>query len=97
MQLGQTILMANVYPSFSTLSKYPSYGDISSQPDIVTMWMKSLVLDSNVCRVYNLIGQIDRVDNYDEKCKGKVNRMNFNGNILFKIANTVMNINYDIA
>ncbi|XP_045823226.1 protein LURP-one-related 4-like [Trifolium pratense] len=51
-----------------------------------TVWMKSLVLHSNGCTVYNSNGKIVyRVDNYDRKGSREVNLMDLQGNLLCTI------------
>ncbi|XP_072960934.1 protein LURP-one-related 11-like [Typha angustifolia] len=81
--------MAKVYPSSSSIAAIPSVPSschLSSEKEVFTLWMKSLVLHSNGCTVYNSYGQIIfRVDNYDCKCSRKVYLMDSGGKALFKI------------
>ncbi|KAJ7952336.1 Protein LURP-one-related like [Quillaja saponaria] len=59
---------------------------MTSKKETFTVWMKSLVCNSNGCTIYNSKGQIVyRVDNYDKKCSREVHLMDFHGNILFTI------------
>lgn len=52
--------------------------------------MKSLILSSNGCTVFDSNGQIVyRVDNYDHKCSDEVYLMDFRGQVLFTILKKV--------
>ncbi|KAJ6703605.1 BINDING PROTEIN putative-RELATED [Salix viminalis] len=59
---------------------------ISSKPETFTIWMKSLVMQTNGCTVYNENGDVVyRVDNYDKKGSDEVYLMDLRGNVLFTI------------
>ncbi|KAG6781050.1 hypothetical protein POTOM_012181 [Populus tomentosa] len=59
---------------------------ISSKPETFTIWMKSLVMQTNGCTVYNENGEVVyRVDNYDKKGSNKVYLMDLKGSVLFTI------------
>jgi uncharacterized protein YxjI len=63
---------------------------ISSKPETFTIWMKSLVMQTNGCTVYNENGEVVyRVDNYDKKGSNKVYLMDLKGNVLFTILRRV--------
>ncbi|XP_054810778.1 protein LURP-one-related 4-like [Prosopis cineraria] len=75
--------MARVHPQESTSS---SSSCNCSQKETYTLWMKSLVLHSNGCTVYDSNGDIVyRVDNYDRKGRRKVNLMDLQGGVLYTI------------
>ncbi|XP_030453972.1 protein LURP-one-related 11-like [Syzygium oleosum] len=51
-----------------------------------TVWMKSLVMQSNGCTVFNQNGEIVyRIDNYEKKGSRKVFLMDLRGKVLFTI------------
>ncbi|CAJ2676609.1 unnamed protein product [Trifolium pratense] len=80
--------MAKVYPNQETTTSSQSHNQycLSSKKETYTLWMKSLVLHSNGCTVYNSNGNIVyRVDNYDRKGRSEVNLMNLQGNLLCTI------------
>ncbi|OVA05246.1 Initiation factor 2B-related [Macleaya cordata] len=59
---------------------------ITSQREVFTIWMKSLVMNSNGCTVYDSNGHIVyRIDNYDKKCSNKVYLMDLKGQVLSTI------------
>ncbi|KAJ6347468.1 hypothetical protein OIU76_004029 [Salix suchowensis] len=63
-----------------------SSSSISSKPETFTIWMKSLVMQTNGCTVYNENGDVVyRVDNYDKKGSDEVYLMDLRGNVLFTI------------
>ncbi|KAL2493349.1 Protein LURP-one-related 11 [Abeliophyllum distichum] len=71
--------MAKVYPQTLT-------ADSSSKQEVFTVWMKSLILHSNGCTVFDSNGQvIYRVDNYNHKCSSQVFLMDLTGKVLFTI------------
>ncbi|KAG4993132.1 hypothetical protein AAZX31_11G024500 [Glycine max] len=73
--------MTKVYPHDPTSSPCMSYG-----PESYTLWMKSLVLHSNGCTVYDSNGVIVyRVDNYDTKGRRHVNLLDLRGTVLCTI------------
>ncbi|KAF3448543.1 hypothetical protein FNV43_RR09256 [Rhamnella rubrinervis] len=74
--------MANkVYPQSPSVSAY-----MNSERETFTIWMKSLVYQTNGCTVYNSQGQIVfRVDNYEDKCSNEVHLMDLQGNVLCTI------------
>ncbi|XP_058735973.1 protein LURP-one-related 4-like [Vicia villosa] len=81
--------MAKVHPQEqeSTTSSQ-SHDDqcVSNKRERYTVWMKSLVLHSNGCTVYDSNGNIVyRVDNYDKKGGREVNLMNLKGNVICTI------------
>ncbi|KAK9131542.1 hypothetical protein Sjap_012029 [Stephania japonica] len=58
----------------------------SSEKEIFTIWMKSLVMNSNGCTVFDSNGRvIYRVDNYDSKGREEVHLMDLKGNTLSTI------------
>lgn len=78
--------MAKVYPH-----KAPSVSPcVTSERETFTIWMKSLVYNTNGCTVYNSEGQIVfRVDNYEEKCSNEVHLMDLEGRVLYTIRKRV--------
>ncbi|KAF7810261.1 protein LURP-one-related 4 [Senna tora] len=83
--------MAKVYPQkpTNTSSNFPSScsnNNKISKRETYTLWMKSLVLHSNGCTVYDSRGHIVyRVDNYDRKGTREVNLMDVQGTSLCTI------------
>ncbi|XP_008801112.2 protein LURP-one-related 11-like [Phoenix dactylifera] len=78
--------MEKVHPSLASLPLPSLLDHISSEREVFTIWMKSLVFHGNGCTVYDSRGNIVyRVDNYDCKCSGKVYLMDLSGKVLFKI------------
>ncbi|CAL8130858.1 unnamed protein product [Prunus armeniaca] len=76
--------MAKVHPQAPFSSSPTEY--FTSKQETFTIWMKSLILSSNGCTVFDSNGRIVyRVDNYDCKCRGKVYLMDLRGKILFTI------------
>ncbi|KAF4369251.1 hypothetical protein F8388_022907 [Cannabis sativa] len=70
-----------VYPRVPSLSPY-----LTPEREKFTIWMKSLVFQTNGCTVYNSNGQIVfRVDNYEKKCSSEVYLMDLKGKVLFTI------------
>ncbi|XP_062119558.1 protein LURP-one-related 4-like [Humulus lupulus] len=70
-----------VYPQAPSLSPY-----LTPEREKFTIWMKSLVYQTNGCTVYNSNGQIVfRVDNYEKKCSSEVHLMDLKGKVLFTI------------
>ncbi|KAI3453696.1 hypothetical protein Pfo_010359 [Paulownia fortunei] len=58
----------------------------SSRREVFTVWMKSLVINSNGCTVFNSEGEVVfRVDNYQTRCCSEVLLMSFNGEVLYSI------------
>lgn len=79
--------MAKVHPQ-APVSSTSCY--FSSKQEVFTIWMKSLILSSNGCTVFDSNGQIVyRVDNYDHKCSDEVYLMDFRGQVLFTILKKV--------
>ncbi|XP_071707943.1 protein LURP-one-related 11-like [Rutidosis leptorrhynchoides] len=75
--------MSKIFPQTSIPSS-PSY--ITSKPESFTIWMKSLVFNTNGCTVYNSKGEIVyRVDNYDSNCGQEVYLMDIQGKVLYSI------------
>lgn len=78
--------MAKVYPRQAP--SVPLY--MTSGRETFTIWMKSLVYQTNGCTVYNSGGQIVfRVDNYEEKCSNEVYLMDLEGRVLYTIRKKV--------
>ncbi|KAL2235393.1 protein LURP-one-related 11-like [Sesamum indicum] len=77
--------MAKVHPRTSTTSS-SCHENSSSEREVFTVWMKSLVVGSNGCTVFNSKGEIVfRVDNYQTRCSSEVLLMDYNGRVLFSI------------
>ncbi|CAI9772704.1 unnamed protein product [Fraxinus pennsylvanica] len=58
----------------------------TSEREIFTIWMKSLVFHGNGCTVFNSKGEIVfRVDNYQTRHSSEVFLMDFNGEVLFSM------------
>lgn len=80
--------MAKVYPQEQATSS----SQHQSERKTYTLWMKSLVLHSNGCTVYDSNGNIVyRVDNYDRKGGSKVNLMDLHGKLLCTIKKVLAN------
>ncbi|PIN27208.1 hypothetical protein CDL12_00001 [Handroanthus impetiginosus] len=76
--------MAKVHPKTSMITTSCQYS--SSEREIFTVWMKSLVINGNGCTVFNSKGEVVfRVDNYQTRHSGEVLLMNLNGEVLFSI------------
>ncbi|KAF5478290.1 hypothetical protein F2P56_004862 [Juglans regia] len=75
--------MAKVYPQVPrSFSPYL----MTSKRETFTVWMKSLLYQTNGCTVYNTNGDIVyRVDNYDKKGSNEVHLMDFRGQVLSTI------------
>ncbi|XP_076943689.1 protein LURP-one-related 4-like [Bidens hawaiensis] len=73
--------MAKIHPCVPSSSS-----SCSTQRETYTIWMKSLVLNSNGYTVYNSNGEVVfRIDNYDSKCRSEVYLMDLRGNIVCTI------------
>ncbi|KEH15962.1 tubby C 2 protein [Medicago truncatula] len=82
--------MAKVHPHQESTSS-DSLISRSNKRETYTVWMKSLVLHSNGCTVYDSNGNIVyRVDNYDKKGRREVNLMDLQGNLLCTIKKTLL-------
>ncbi|KAM1188633.1 hypothetical protein ACFX13_025227 [Malus domestica] len=78
------MFMTKVHPEAPLSSSLAEY--CTSKQETFTMWMKSLILNSNGCTVFDSNGKIVyRVDNYDCKCRGEVYLMDLKGKTLFTI------------
>jgi len=82
--------MTKVYPHQESTTSSESHDHCligsCNKRERYTVWMKSLVLHSNGCTVYNSNGNIVyRVENYDKKGGREVNLMNLQGNVLCTI------------
>ncbi|PIN19584.1 hypothetical protein CDL12_07726 [Handroanthus impetiginosus] len=76
--------MAKVHPRTSRVTTSCQYS--SSEREIFTVWMKSLVINGNGYAVFNSKGEVVfRVDNYQTRHSSEVLLMNFNGDVLFSI------------
>jgi len=87
--------MARIYPqqesTTCTESNDKCHISRSNRRETYTVWMKSLVLHSNGCTVYDSNGNIVyRVDNYDKKGRREVNLMDLQGNLLCTIKKTLL-------
>ncbi|KAL5698616.1 hypothetical protein ACHQM5_029631 [Ranunculus cassubicifolius] len=59
---------------------------VSSEREVFTVWMKSLVLNGNGCTVFDKNGDIVyRIDNYECKDSSEVLLMDLRGSVLFTI------------
>jgi len=77
--------MAKVHPHQESTSSECLLSK-SNKRERYTVWMKSLVLHSNGCTVYDSNGRVVyRVDNYDKKGGKEVNLMDLQGNLLCTI------------
>ncbi|KAL5995794.1 hypothetical protein ACLOJK_025864 [Asimina triloba] len=90
MHIPMTSVMAKIYPQ-ALLSKSLSPSSSSSEfmnseRETFTIWMKSLVFNSNGCTVFDSNGDIVyRIDNYNNKCSSEVYLMDLRGRVLFTI------------
>ncbi|KAK4422631.1 protein LURP-one-related 11 [Sesamum alatum] len=77
--------MAKIHPKTSKIAR-SCHEYSSSERQVFTVWMKSLVIGSNGCTVFNSKGDIVfRVDNYQTRCSSEVLLMDYNGRVLFSI------------
>ncbi|XP_057796482.1 protein LURP-one-related 3-like [Salvia miltiorrhiza] len=77
--------MAKVYPKRSMIQGC-SDEYTSSETEVFTVWMKSLVINGNGCTVFNSEGGVVfRVDNYQTKSTTETLLMNLHGQVLFSI------------
>jgi len=61
------------------------------QPEVFTIWMKSLVLNGSGCTVYDSAGSIVyRVDNYGARRAADVCLMDLAGNVVLQILKKVI-------
>ncbi|KAI3871178.1 hypothetical protein MKW98_015078 [Papaver atlanticum] len=81
-----------VHPQFQASLSTSSYSSssssscITSKREVFTIWMKSLVMNSNGCTVFDSNGEIIyRIDNYHKKCSNKAYLMDLKGNVLSTI------------
>ncbi|KAI3950685.1 hypothetical protein MKX01_035077 [Papaver californicum] len=77
----QATLTTSSYSSSSSSSSC-----ITSKREVFTVWMKSLVMNSNGCTVFDSNGEIIyRIDNYHKKSSNTVYLMDLSGNVLSTI------------
>ncbi|KAH8521936.1 hypothetical protein POPTR_001G106400v4 [Populus trichocarpa] len=75
--------MAKVFPQSQRPTLDPF---VSFERQTYTIWMKSLLCQTNGCTVFDSDGDIVyRVDNYDKKCRNKVYLMDLRGRVLVTI------------
>ncbi|KAG6788342.1 hypothetical protein POTOM_004406 [Populus tomentosa] len=75
--------MAKVFPQCQRPTLDPF---VSFERQTYTIWMKSLLCQTNGCTVFDSDGDIVyRVDNYDKKCRNKVYLMDLRGRVLVTI------------
>ncbi|KAJ6712449.1 PROTEIN LURP-ONE-RELATED 4 [Salix purpurea] len=75
--------MAKVFPQSQRPTLDPF---VSSERQTFTIWMKSLLCQTNGCTVFDSDGHVVyRVDNYDKKCRNKVYLMDLRGRVLVTI------------
>ncbi|KAI3812957.1 hypothetical protein L1987_17670 [Smallanthus sonchifolius] len=75
--------MAKIHPGIPSSS---SSSSCSTERETYTIWMKSLVLNSNGYTVYDSNGEVVfRIDNYDSKRRSEVYLMDLRGNIVCTI------------
>ncbi|KAB5564487.1 hypothetical protein DKX38_004541 [Salix brachista] len=82
--------MAKVFPQSQrpVLDPY-----VSTEKETFTIWMKSLVCQTNGCTVFDSNGDIVyRIDNYDKKCSNKVYLMDLRGRVIVTIRRKVLQI-----
>ena len=81
--------MAKVFPQCQRPTLDPF---VSFERQTYTIWMKSLLCQTNGCTVFDSDGDIVyRVDNYDKKCRNKVYLMDLRGRVLVTIRRKVLN------
>ncbi|KAJ6308149.1 hypothetical protein OIU76_017844 [Salix suchowensis] len=75
--------MAKVFPQSQRPTLDPF---VSFERQTFTIWMKSLLCQTNGCTVFDSDGHVVyRVDNYDKKCRNKVYLMDLRGRVLVTI------------
>ncbi|KAL2902379.1 Protein LURP-one-related 11 [Bienertia sinuspersici] len=83
--------MAKIHPHL--LSSSPSFTS-TKETEKFTVWMKSLVLSSNGCTIYDASGKIVyRIDNYDTKCSSHVFLMDLKGKVLSTLIRKKLRVN----
>lgn len=99
MQVYLSPLMAKVHPTSSSSSSSSLYSPLmSSERQVFTIWMKSLVLNGYGCTIYDSKGLVVyRMDNYDSKSSHEVFFMNSSGKTLFKILKKVYMSSYMLS
>ncbi|KAI3727598.1 hypothetical protein L6452_16216 [Arctium lappa] len=76
--------MAKICPSIPSSSS--SSSSCSNEQETYTIWMKSLVMNSNGYTVYDSKGNVVfRIDNYDSKNRSEVYLMDLRGNVVCTI------------
>ncbi|KAL3619302.1 hypothetical protein CASFOL_036872 [Castilleja foliolosa] len=66
---------------------------LSSKREIFTVWMKSLVINSNGCTVFSSEGKVVfRVDNYQTRRSRQVQLMNSCGEVLFSLKRKTLQV-----
>ncbi|KAJ0843680.1 putative tubby-like protein [Helianthus annuus] len=79
--------MAKIHPGKPASSS----SSCSTERETYTIWMKSLVLNSNGYTAYDSSGEVVfRIDNYDTKCRSEVYLMDLRGNIVCTILRKVI-------
>ncbi|KAK9131541.1 hypothetical protein Sjap_012028 [Stephania japonica] len=74
--------MAKVHPKEVLSSSF----HMNSRREVFTVWMKSLIMNSNGCTIFDSNGElVYRVDNYDRKCSDEVCLMDSKGKTLCSI------------
>lgn len=80
--------MARIHPCIPSSSSSSSF--CSNEREAYTIWMKSLVLNSNGYTVYNSKADVVfRIDNYDNKRSNEVYLMDLRGNVVCTILRKV--------
>ncbi|KAK6935369.1 LURP-one-related [Dillenia turbinata] len=76
--------MAKVHPN--AFYFYSSNSLMNTDRETYTIWMKSLIYNSNGCTIFNSKGDIVyRIDNYTRKCSSEVYLMDIRGQVLFTL------------
>ncbi|KAL7150326.1 hypothetical protein ABFS83_05G104600 [Erythranthe nasuta] len=79
-------MMARIHPRSPPMidGRISQYS--SSEREVFTVWMKSLVINGNGCTAYSSKGEVVfRVDNYQTRRSSEVLLMGSNGEVLFSI------------
>ncbi|KAL9242830.1 hypothetical protein vseg_016790 [Gypsophila vaccaria] len=83
-----------IHPHLLSSSSNNNSVDLFEEKEKYTIWMKSLVLSSNGCTIYDSNGNLAyRIDNYDTKCSSQVYLMDRKGKVLCTLLRKKLRLN----
>ncbi|CAN8269351.1 unnamed protein product [Cochlearia groenlandica] len=78
--------IVKIHPTSAAAGEKPNSPYLTTEKESFTIWMKSLVFNTNGCTVFNSKGNIIyRVDNYNSKSCREVYLMDLHGHVLFTL------------